>query len=658
MKKLLVLLALISILALVLLGCNISPSSISIKEAFQESVCKNYIYVIVEDSGEELTREYFGADIVKDIIKISDYDDVSKKYELQLTTNDPFSLLKAIGKIEKLSQVREVRLVYVMTNFMAPNDPSFANGNQWGLTDIEVEKVWDFTIGSALINVGIVDSGIYNHSDIDGNIGVGYDFQNDNYITNDDVVGHGTFVTGIVGAEGNNTEGISGINWCVSLISLQTSLANIGSPIDNVTDAVIHAQGTYDTENPIRIINISLGNYQNSKDMQALVESMKEYTGLIICAAGNDGRNTDSTHCYPGYYGSNLLDDPIDHMIVVGAIDGNDARSVWNNGKSSNYGANTVDIYAPGSNIYSTYLNNGYLTDGGTSYAAPYVTGVAALLWSVDPNLTALQIKDCILNGADEIEIEVEPGFLGFGRETQIVKKLNAWGAFKYLMNNYYPSLEADIGYSDIEFTDYIDADGAYFTDHTSMVKFNVLVDGSYTFTVSADEEIETVFYNSDFEEINVTQTSADEDTCKQFTYVLSEGTYYLKANYSSELSAGEITFSVDCPPHTHEYTEWKYYSKEKHIESCECGHIGTYTTVHVAAAGSIGNFKGLCMYCGAVLNFIDDGHIGIMNINKYSINGSYILPNGIIVLVDEDIEAYESGTLVFYDKDDLPVVQ
>ena len=63
-------------------------------------------------------------------------------------------------------------------------------------------------------------------------------------------------------------------------------------------------------------------------------------------------------------------------------------------------------------------------------------------------------------------------------------------------------------------------------------------------------------------------------------------------------------------------------------------------------------------MYCGAILNFIDDGHIGIMNINKYSINGSYILPNGIIVLVDEDIEAYLNGTLVFHDKDKLPMVQ
>ena len=147
--------------------------------------------------------------------------------------------------------------------------------------------------------------------------------------------------------------------------------------------------------------------------------------------------------------------------------------------------------------------------------------------------------------------------------------------------------------------------------------------------------------------------TYTDNETT--FTRYLSAGTYYLRINYVSDYS-GLVTITTQ--PHTHEYTEWKYYSKEKHIESCECGHIGTYTTVHVAAAGSIGNFKGLCMYCGAILNFIDDGHIGIMNINKYSINGSYILPNGIIVLVDEDIEAYESGTLVFYDKDDLPVVQ
>ena len=63
-------------------------------------------------------------------------------------------------------------------------------------------------------------------------------------------------------------------------------------------------------------------------------------------------------------------------------------------------------------------------------------------------------------------------------------------------------------------------------------------------------------------------------------------------------------------------------------------------------------------MYCGVILYLLYDAHLGIMSINKYSVNGSYILPNGIIVLVDSDIEAYESGTLVFYDKDDLPVVQ
>ena len=548
-----------------------------------------------------------------------------------------------------------------------------------------------------------MDTGIASHEDLNDNYTYSFDYYmilgNNPTFQKVDNDSHGTHVAGIIGAVGNNNIGVCGVNWDVNLVQMR--FINEGSTLLPYNETALQwAIDNWETENQIRIINYSVGSGSPDNSLKSVIEEYTDIGGLFVCVAGNEYKDIDnvSDTIYPAYYGKDTLTDSIDNIIVVGALNYSNQRAWF-----SNWGDNTVDIYAPGMNILSTvpmeicvegssrvstywgdfykcecvymfytdddsatpdgfqwvptynkHVSNGYHYKSGTSQAAPFVSGVAALLLSVNPDLTAAQLKECILGGADDIWITV-----GDNNDiSQSVKKLNAWGAFKYLMNNYYPSLEADIGYSDIEFTDYIDADGAYFTDHTSMVKFNVLVDGSYTFTVSADEEIETVFYNSDFEEINVTQTSADEDTCKQFTYVLSEGTYYLKANYSSELSAGEITFSVDCPPHTHEYTEWKYYSKEKHIESCECGHIGTYTTVHVAAAGSIGNFKGLCMYCGAILNFIDDGHIGIMSINKYSINGSYILPNGIIVLVDEDIEAYLNGTLVFYDKDDLPVVQ
>ena len=85
------------------------------------------------------------------------------------------------------------------------------------------------------------------------------------------------------------------------------------------------------------------------------------------------------------------------------------------------------------------------------------------------------------------------------------------------------------------------------------------------------------------------------------------------------------MTLSVS---HEHTMDDYRYYSKSLHVEACACGLEGTETSQHVVLAGSVSNHKGYCMYCGGILYLLDDAHLGIMNINKYSINGSYILPN------------------------------
>ena len=114
-------------------------------------------------------------------------------------------------------------------------------------------------------------------------------------------------------------------------------------------------------------------------------------------------------------------------------------------------------------------------------------------------------------------------------------------------------------------------------------------------------------------------------------------------------------TTSIEYDVHFHSYTEWVPYSPTKHIQHCECGLNGTVTANHVVKSSD----KTKCMICGATIEAIGGlGESFIQNIQKVTINGSYILPNGIIVLVDEDIEAYLNGTLVFYDKDNLPQVQ
>ena len=140
------------------------------------------------------------------------------------------------------------------------------------------------------------------------------------------------------------------------------------------------------------------------------------------------------------------------------------------------------------------------------------------------------------------------------------------------------------------------------------------------------------------------------------FSFVVIAHPVVLDISYD-ECTDVEFDFTISPPPHTHQYTEWIKYSMTQHIQCCAlCGELGTLTDFHVVKAGSAVGNKAHCMYCGALINTgTDIGQVGPFSITKVTLNGSYILPNGIIVLVDEDIDAYENGTLVFYDKDDLP---
>ena len=224
--------------------------------------------------------------------------------------------------------------------------------------------------------------------------------------------------------------------------------------------------------------------------------------------------------------------------------------------------------------------------------SAPHVSGVAALLLSVNPNLTASQIKQSILCGADEITITTGDG------GTQLVKRLNAWGAFKHLMK-YYPLYQRDIGFADATYLYDIDANSSYMINNTAMMKFNVKNGGNYTFNVSSLNPIAVKLYDSNLQEIVITQTSENNGKEIEFTCLLSEDTYYIRTNYINAIDEGTISVYVNCPPHAHQYTEWQFYSDTHHIEKCcECGQIGQITGYHVIEGGTGAVLKGKCIYC------------------------------------------------------------
>lgn len=297
----------------------------------------------------------------------------------------------------------------------SPNDPFFSY--QWGLensgsvpvagkpgysftgvtkdSDIDAMDAWRITTGSSKVVVAVLDSGInYNHEDLKANMWrsssgyYGYDFVNsDNYPMDDN--GHGTHCAGIVGAVGNNGLGISGVAWDVSLMAVKVmDAAGKGS-----TSTIISGMD-YAAKNGADIISMSLGGYssRDSRDSRSFQSAVDEITSsVIVCSAGNDGTNNDVSPHYPSSCVS-------DNLIAVAASAMDDTLSSY-----SNYGRTSVDVAAPGDNIVSAShsYDNMYLYSSGTSMAAPMVSGIAALMLSENPDLSAQEVVSILKKTVD-----------------------------------------------------------------------------------------------------------------------------------------------------------------------------------------------------------------------------------------------------------------
>ena len=204
--------------------------------------------------------------------------------------------------------------------------------------------------------------------------------------SNGDDHGHGTHCAGTIGAASNNGLGISGVTWNVK-IGGGKFLSSTGSgslfhailALDYVTDLKIN-KGV-----PVVATNNSWGGGGYSYALLQAIQRAKNANILFIAAAGNSNRNTDSSPAYPAAYN-------VDSIISVASMTSSGTRSSF-----SNYGKNSTDLFAPGSDIASTYPGNRYVYMSGTSMAAPHVTGAIALAKALAPNYTALQLKQALL---------------------------------------------------------------------------------------------------------------------------------------------------------------------------------------------------------------------------------------------------------------------
>jgi thermitase len=405
----------------------------------------NHLKVKLKNEFQQVLRANQGNE--KDILGIAEVDALNAKWGLKKA-----DFIKAGGEIKSITfefqhpiDVRQAVIEYTQTgkfdyvepDFIGegggkeacapdimPNDANFVN--QWGLrntgtfpylpavagNDIKAVDGWDMATGKSTVVVCILDSGAkLDHLDLTGRIwqntkeiagnGIdddkngkiddtqGWDFVNqDNNPTDDH--GHGTNVVGIVGANGNNSIGYSGVDWNCKLMIIK-ALDNLNKGLSSNIEAGIY----YAVDNGAKVINISVVFTSNPTPVEAAINYAWNKGCIVIASMGNDNVGTT-------YYPAGNT-----NVIAVGSVNPNGKRSVpftWSTTSGSNYGSH-IDVVAPGNFIFGLKYNsntdyNSYWS--GTSQATPFVAGLAALVLARDPKLTPAQIKDVIQKGADD----------------------------------------------------------------------------------------------------------------------------------------------------------------------------------------------------------------------------------------------------------------
>jgi len=302
-----------------------------------------------------------------------------------------------------------------------PDDPLF--NEQWALNNtgqnggkkdahIAALAAWQKNVGSKSIVVAVLDTGVdYTHSDLRGNMWMrpdqipaysdaelgnvndlrGFNAE-DNQSDPMDDNGHGTHCAGIIGAEGNNGEGIAGINWNVEIMPLKfLGRSGSGSTKDAI-EAINYAIDRKQNGVNVRIISASWGSTARSKALEDAIRAAGEAGILFVAAAGNSSTNNDNRPHFPSNY-------DLPNVISVAATDKNDVLASF-----SNFGVKTVHIAAPGREIVSTWLNDDYREASGTSMATPYVSGAAALILALDSRMPVEKLRERLLKSVDKLD--------------------------------------------------------------------------------------------------------------------------------------------------------------------------------------------------------------------------------------------------------------
>lgn len=585
----------------------------------------------VEDLTEYTTK------IVKEEIeanKTGDYSKLNERISKNMLVNiDMFhrilclylsvpgkeNVINAIRKLEQRNDIISAEPDYIEHIESIPNDYYYTSGYQWGLYDItatpsnygiSVQDAWNYTTGNPNLLVGVIDSGIdASHPDLVNNIN---DDLHRDYVDHpllstyknvsksdlEDLNGHGTHVAGIIGAQGNNSIGITGVVQHLKLVSLRVSNVAGDSFSIDAKRAIDYA-----TDVMIQVLNYSIGGTDDHVGRRTAIQN---YPGLFVCSAGNDDQDNDLNDHFPSNYN-------FANLIAVGAINSNGYKRA-----TSNYGETTVDIFAPGGSIISTYpldlfdatdpygnhVAVGYYKNSGTSMAAPHVTGVAALLLSLNYSLTAEQLKTAIMNSA------VQPNIGGVNPlEDLCVSEgiVNAFGAVKYAIENY---LTTNSTVTLDCYSKYKSSTQNCDVGNSVFYKFNINCAKSYTFVSNASYPINMTIYDNNFDIVDTIAPTMTNSNCTgTITEFFNPGTYYLKINYISDSDSGNITTSYKATwpsngeqlilntntsirNHLHPTTNNKYYSLAYYNNTSGAGYYKITLTANANSSYPSGAIK------------------------------------------------------------------